>query len=91
VQALNNCSTDPWWTPPGWQKRRDGGRHPRGQAVITAFHRVRTEIEATLAKLESNLGAESASDLFWSLGCGPAPETPAGKISHITPGAVAPR
>jgi len=90
VQALNNLFEGPLVdAAPGGKSGGTAIVTPRGQAVITAFHRVRTEIEATLAKLESNLGSEPASDLFWSLGMRTSARNALrGKIGHITPGAV---
>lgn len=90
VQALNNLFDGPLVeAAPGGRSGGTAIVTPRGQAVITAFHRVRTEIEATLAKLEGHLGTGPTSDLFWSLGMRTSARNALrGTISHIAPGAV---
>jgi molybdate transport system regulatory protein len=90
VQALNNLFDAP--VVEASSGGRSGGAAivtPRGKAVITAFRRVRVEIEATLAKLESHFAAEPNSDLFWSLGMRTSARNALrGEITDITPGAV---
>ncbi|MDP3174399.1 MAG: TOBE domain-containing protein [Phenylobacterium sp.] len=90
VQALNNLFAGPLVSAkPGGRSGGAAALTPRGQAVTTAFRRVRAEIEATLNKLESSLAAELTSDLFWSLGMRTSARNALrGEISAITPGAV---
>lgn len=91
VQALNNLFEGPLIeAAPGG---RTGGRAvvtPRGMAVVKAFRRVQTEIDAALAKLESGLaGTDAPRDLFWSLGMRTSARNALrGVITHLTAGAV---
>lgn len=89
VQALNNLFEGPLIeAAPGGRAGGSAAITPRGEAVVAAFHRVRTEIEATLAKLDDTLSAEPA-DLFWSLGMRTSARNALrGQIIDITPGAV---
>jgi molybdate transport system regulatory protein len=65
VQALNNLFESPLVTAaPGGAKGGAAHVTPRGQAVLAAFRRVESEMQATLTRLHSYPDA----DLFWSLG-----------------------
>jgi len=90
VQAMNNLFDGPLIdAAPGGRSGGTASITPRGQAVVAAFRRVRTELEATLAKLESHLADGPPSDLFWSLGMRTSARNALrGEISHITHGAV---
>lgn len=90
VQVLNNLFDAPLVeASPGGKFGGAAVVTPRGKGVIAAFRRVRGEIEATLAKLEGQFGAEASSDLFWSLGMRTSARNALrGEISHIAPGAV---
>jgi molybdate transport system regulatory protein len=90
VQALNNLFDGPLVeAAPGGRSGGTAVVTPRGQAVIAAFRRVRSEIEATLAKLESHAAAGPTDDLFWSLGMRTSARNALrGVVTHITPGAV---
>jgi molybdate transport system regulatory protein len=72
VQALNNLFDAPLLlTQAGGAGGGTAALTPRGHAVIAAFHRVETELQATLARLESGLADAPGDDLgalFWSLG-----------------------
>jgi molybdate transport system regulatory protein len=81
VQAMNNLFEAPLVNA--------ASLTPRGEAVVTAFGRVRTELEATLAKLESHLGEGASRDLFWSLGMRTSARNALrGVVSQITASAV---
>lgn len=90
VQALNNLFDAPLVeAQPGGKSGGAAVVTARGKAVIAAFRRVQSEIDATLAKLEGQFGGEAASDLFWSLGMRTSARNALrGEVSHITPGAV---
>ncbi|THD56823.1 TOBE domain-containing protein [Phenylobacterium sp.] len=69
VQALNNLFDGPLIeAAPGGKAGGAASVTPRGRAVVEAFRRVQTEIDAAVAKLDSGLAGEPARDLFWSLG-----------------------
>ncbi|HEY4167544.1 MAG TPA: TOBE domain-containing protein [Reyranella sp.] len=90
VQALNNLFDGPLIEATTGGKA--GGAAivtPRGKAVVTAFRRVQTELDAAMAKLEGNLAGEPARDLFWSLGMRTSARNALrGVIAAITPGEV---
>jgi molybdate transport system regulatory protein len=90
VQALNNLFDGPLIEATTGGKA--GGAAvvtARGKAVVTAFRRVQTELDAALAKLEGNLAGEPARDLFWSLGMRTSARNALrGVIANITPGEV---
>lgn len=90
VQAMNNLFDGPLIeAAPGGRSGGAATITPRGKVVIAAFQRMRTELEATLAKLENQLAANPAGDLFWSLGMRTSARNALrGRISHIEPGAV---
>ncbi|WP_337186861.1 TOBE domain-containing protein [Phenylobacterium sp.] len=90
VQALNNLFDTPLIeAAPGGRSGGAATVTPRGRAVVTAFRRVQTELDAALAKLDSALGGEPAHDLFWSLGMKTSARNALrGVVSEITPGAV---
>lgn len=90
VQALNNLFEAPLVeAAPGGRSGGAAALTPRGQAVLQALRRVSSEIEATLAKLESHVGASQGDDLFWSLGMKTSARNALrGEITAITPGAV---
>lgn len=90
VQALNNLFDTPLIeAAPGGRSGGAAVVTPRGQAVITAFRRVQSELDATLAKLDATLSGQPATDLFWSLGMRTSARNALrGVITHITPGAV---
>ncbi|MET0274380.1 MAG: TOBE domain-containing protein [Phenylobacterium sp.] len=86
VQALNNLFDEPLiGAAPGGRAGGAATVTPRGRAVVQAFRRVQTEIDAALAKLDGQV----AGDLFWSLGMRTSARNALrGRISHVTPGAV---
>ena len=90
VQALNNLFDGPLIEASAGG--RSGGAAavtPRGQAVVVAFRRVQTEIDAALAKLESGLAGAAPRDLFWSLGMRTSARNALrGVVSDVSPGAV---
>jgi molybdate transport system regulatory protein len=90
VQALNNLFDGPLIeAAPGGRAGGAAGVTPRGRAVVEAFRRVQTEIDAAMAKLESGLAGEPARDLFWSLGMRTSARNALrGTISHVTAGEV---
>jgi molybdate transport system regulatory protein len=90
VQALNNLFEAPLIeAAPGGKAGGAAVVTERGRDVVAAFHRVQTEIDAALAKLEAGLSGDTARDLFWSLGMRTSARNALrGQISHITPGAV---
>ncbi|MCR5880962.1 TOBE domain-containing protein [Phenylobacterium sp. J367] len=90
VQALNNLFEAPLIAAaPGGRQGGAASLTPKGHAVVAAFGRVRAEIDAALAKLESHVAAEPVGDLFWSLGMRTSARNALrGRISHITGGAV---
>ena len=90
VQALNNLFDGPIVeAAPGGKAGGAASVTPRGRAVVAAFRRVQTEIDAAMAKLEDNLAGEPARDLFWSLGMRTSARNALrGAIVDITPGEV---
>lgn len=90
VQAMNNLFEGPLIAAaPGGRAGGAASLTSRGQAVVTAFGRVRVELEATLAKLESHLGEGAGRDLFWSLGMRTSARNALrGTIRQITASAV---
>ena len=86
VQALNNLFDTPLIAAaPGGKSGGAASVTPRGRAVLQAFRRVQTELDAALAKLER----DPVHDLFWSLGMKTSARNALrGVISDITPGAV---
>jgi molybdate transport system regulatory protein len=57
--------------------------------VVGAFRRVQSQVDAALAKLEADLAADSARELFWSLGMRTSARNALrGEISKIVSGAV---
>lgn len=90
VQALNNLFDTPLIeAAPGGRSGGAAVVTPRGRAVVTAFRRVRQEIDAALVKLEAEFAGGAPADLFWSLGMRTSARNALrGVISHITPGAV---
>jgi molybdate transport system regulatory protein len=90
MQALNNLFDAPLVeAQPGGKAGGAAMVTPRGKAVLKAFGRVRTELEATLSKLESLFADGSAHDLFWSLGMRTSARNALrGEIIHISPGTV---
>lgn len=90
VQALNNLFETPLIeAAPGGRSGGAARVTPRGREVVIAFHRVQSEIDAALAKLEAGLAGGAASDLFWSLGMRTSARNALrGEISRITAGAV---
>ncbi|HEV2530136.1 TOBE domain-containing protein [Phenylobacterium sp.] len=90
VQALNNLFEAPLIeAAPGGKAGGAAAVTQKGRDVVAAFHRVQTEIDAALAKLEAGLAGETARDLFWSLGMRTSARNALrGEISHISEGAV---
>lgn len=86
VQALNNLFDTPLIAAaPGGKSGGAASVTPRGRAVLMAFHRMRAELDAALAKLER----DPVHDLFWSLGMKTSARNALrGVICDITPGAV---
>jgi molybdate transport system regulatory protein len=86
VQALNNLFDTPLIAAaPGGKTGGAASVTPRGRAVLQAFRRMQTELDAALAKLER----DPVHDLFWSLGMKTSARNALrGVISDITPGAV---
>jgi molybdate transport system regulatory protein len=69
IQALNNLFDGPLIeATPGGKSGGAAAVTARGRAVVSAFRRVQTEIDAALAKLEAGLAGDAPRDLFWSLG-----------------------
>lgn len=90
VQALNNLFETPLIeASPGGRSGGQAVITPRGRAVALGFRRVRTELDAALAKLDIGLADGSAHDLFWSLGMRTSARNALrGQISAILPGSV---
>ncbi len=90
VQALNNLFDGPLIeAQPGGKAGGAASVTARGRAVVEAFRRVQTEIDAAMAKLEGGLAGEPARDLFWSLGMRTSARNALrGVISNVTPGEV---
>lgn len=90
VQAMNNLFDGPLIAAaPGGRAGGAAILTPRGEAVVTAFGRVRVELQATLAKLESHLSDGPTRDLFWSLGMRTSARNALrGRVRAIAPGAV---
>lgn len=90
VQALNNLFDGPLIAAaPGGRAGGAATLTPRGEAVVAAFGRVRVELEATLAKLDSQLGDGPPRDLFWSLGMRTSARNALrGVVGAIAPGVV---
>lgn len=90
VQALNNLFDTPLIeAAPGGKAGGAAVVTARGREVVTAFHRVQSEIDAALAKLEAGLSGQAARDLFWSLGMRTSARNALrGEVSHIAAGAV---
>lgn len=90
VQALNNLFEAPLIeTAAGGKSGGTALVTVRGREVAAAFHRVQSEIDAALVKLESGLSGETVRDLFWSLGMRTSARNALrGEISHIAAGAV---
>ncbi|WP_293899823.1 TOBE domain-containing protein [Phenylobacterium sp.] len=90
VQALNNLFDTPLIeAAPGGRAGGAAVVTARGRAVVTAFRRVRQELDAALAKLDAELNGAPATDLFWSLGMRTSARNALrGVVSHVTPGAV---
>ena len=86
VQALNNLFDTPLIAAaPGGKSGGAASVTPRGRAVLAAFRRMQTELDAALAKLER----DPVHDLFWSLGMKTSARNALrGVVSDITPGAV---
>lgn len=86
VQALNNLFDTPLIAAaPGGKSGGAASVTPRGRAVVAAFRRMQTELDAALAKLER----DPVHDLFWSLGMKTSARNALrGVVSDITPGAV---
>lgn len=86
IQALNNLFDAPLVAAAAGGKA--GGAAivtPRGEAALAAFRRVQIEMDAALAKLDQDLGA----DVFWSLGMKTSARNALrGRIARVTPGAV---
>ena len=93
VQALNNLFETPLVaTQAGGRSGGNAGLTPAGHAVVAAFHRVETELAATMARLETGLAGAPAGDigqLFWSLGMQTSARNALrGNVSRITDGSV---
>lgn len=90
VQALNNLFDSPLIAAaPGGKAGGAASLTPQGRAVVSAFRRVQGEIDAALAKLESQVGGAPAGDLFWSLGMRTSARNALrGVVAQVTPGAV---
>lgn len=90
VQGLNNLFATPLIEAASGGKAGGAARATvRGREVAIAFRRVQAEIDAAVAKLETNLSGESARDLFWSLGMRTSARNALrGAVSRITEGAV---
>jgi molybdate transport system regulatory protein len=90
VQALNNLFETPLIeAAPGGKAGGAARATPRGRAVAQAFRRVQDELDAALAKLETEFAGGAARDLFWSLGMRTSARNALrGEISRITDGAV---
>lgn len=90
VQALNNLFDGPLIAAVSGGKAGGAAEvTPRGRAVVQAFHRVRAELEATLAKLDDRLANEPDSGLIWSLGMRTSARNALrGQVVAITAGGV---
>jgi molybdate transport system regulatory protein len=90
LQALNNLFDTPLVdAAPGGRSGGAARVTERGRAVADAFRRVQAEIDAAVAKLESNLSGQPAGDLFWSLGMRTSARNALrGTISRVAMGAV---
>jgi len=90
VQALNNLFDRPIiQAAPGGKAGGAAAVTPEGRAMVTAFRRVQSEIDAALAKLETGLAGAPPRDLFWSLGMRTSARNALrGVISEVSPGAV---
>ena len=90
VQGLNNLFATPLIEAASGGKAGGAARATvRGREVAIAFRRVQAEIDAAVAKLETNLSGESARDLFWSLGMRTSARNALrGAVSRIIEGAV---
>jgi len=90
VQALNNLFDAPLIeAAPGGRAGGAAQVTRRGREVVTAFRRVQGQVDAALAKLEADLAADNARELFWSLGMRTSARNALrGEISKITAGAV---
>lgn len=90
VQAMNNLFDGPLIeAAPGGRAGGAAVLTPRGEAVVAAFSRVKVELQATLAKLDSQLADGAARDLFWSLGMRTSARNALrGVVGAIAPGAV---
>lgn len=93
AQALNNLFEAPLIeTQAGGARGGAAALTPRGRAVVSAFHRVETELTAAMARLEAGLAGAPADDLgslFWSLGMKTSARNALrGVVSEVTDGAV---
>ncbi|WP_293679319.1 TOBE domain-containing protein [uncultured Phenylobacterium sp.] len=90
VQALNNLFDSPLIeAAPGGRAGGVARVTDRGLAVLSAFRRVQTEMDAALAKLDHTLSGAPAADLFWSLGMKTSARNALrGVVAAIGPGAV---
>src|SRR5690606_2610973 len=90
VQALNNLFAGPLVdAAPGGRTGGAAGLTDRGRAVVVAFRRVQGEIEAALAKLDTQVDGAPTGDLFWSLGMRTSARNALrGEIVDISPGDV---
>src|SRR5579859_6142027 len=90
VQSLNNLFDGPLIeATPGGKAGGAAAVTPKGFAVVTAFRRVQSEIDAAMAKLEGSLAGAPARDLFWSLGMRTSARNALrGTITQVTAGEV---
>lgn len=90
IQALNNLFDGPLITAtPGGKSGGAAVVTARGRAVVSAFRRVQTEIDAAMAKLEAGLAGDAPRDLFWSLGMRTSARNALrGIVIDVAPGAV---
>ncbi len=93
VQALNNLFDAPLVVAKaGGQQGGAAELTPAGRAVLSAYHKVETELAAVVERLEHGLADAPADDigqLFWSLGMQTSARNALrGTVARVTDGAV---
>lgn len=90
IQSLNNLFDTPLIeAAPGGKGGGAAQVTPRGRAVVIAFRRIQSELDAALAKIDATLAGRFSRDLFWSLGMKTSARNALrGVIRRVTPGAV---